>query len=200
MERRAFFRLGLDRALNALLSTADAATQKETARWFRPPFALRELSFQLACTRCDKCIEACPHQVLFRLPMEYGVRAAGTPAMDLLTRGCHLCADWPCVNVCEPGALKRPVMPEGEGIPPPVLARARIDARHCLPYQGPECGACNNVCPVPGALTWDGPRPVIHENLCTGCALCREVCITTPKAVGVDTLIQRNEGADATVA
>ena len=69
-----------------------------------PPFAVDELDFLLACTRCDKCIEACPHDVLFKLPARTGLQAAGTPAMDLLNRGCHLCRDWPCVAACEPDA------------------------------------------------------------------------------------------------
>jgi NAD-dependent dihydropyrimidine dehydrogenase PreA subunit len=39
---------------------------------------------------------------------------------------------------------------------------------------------------VPGALRWtDGVRPVIDEDVCTGCALCREACILDPKAVVV---------------
>ena len=92
-----------------------------------------------------------------------------------------MCADWPCVAACEPDALTRPDSPA-----PAKLARVHIDTDICLPYLGPECGACADSCPVPGALRWtDGVRPVIDEDVCTGCALCREACILDPKAVVV---------------
>ena len=99
-----------------------------------------------------------------------------------------MCADWPCVTVCEPEVLKLPEQSDGPAGPagPPTLARARIDPQTCLPYQGPECGACAHACPVPGALEWrDGIRPVINPVLCTGCAMCREACIVEPKAVEI---------------
>jgi ferredoxin len=76
-----------------------------------------------------------------------------------------------------------PVPQDDAPVPLPVMAVADIDSRHCLPYQGPECGACAGSCPVPGALGWDDTRPVIDAALCTGCALCREACIADPKAV-----------------
>jgi ferredoxin-type protein NapG len=157
---------------------------------------VEELDFLLACSRCDKCIEACPHGVLFELPAHTGIQAAGTPAMDLLNRGCHLCLDWPCVSACEPGALRRPEQEEGR--PAPVkLARVRIDPETCLPYSGPECGACAHSCPVPGALEWEGGlRPVVNDDRCTGCALCREACIMEPKAVEVSVLIPEEEMAE----
>ena len=86
MERRAFFRLGLDNAFRVLARTAVAHADQQASKWFRPPFALQELAFQLACTRCDKCLVACPHQVLFSLPEKYGPRVAGTPVMNLWLR------------------------------------------------------------------------------------------------------------------
>ena len=179
MERRQFFRLGMGKALEGLLQWADNKNGP-TGNWFRPPYALAEAAFLRACTRCDHCITACPHEVLFALPARLGNQVAGTPAMDLLNRGCHLCADWPCVQVCEPNALRLPSETETAQL---RLARVDIDPAHCLPYRGPECGACGSICPVPGALFWDGPRPSIVAELCVGCALCREACITTPKAV-----------------
>ena len=64
-------------------------------------------------------------------------------------------------------------------------------------YNGPECGACAHVCPVPGALSWEGGlRPVIDQSICTGCALCREACITNPKSVDIRALDRANSPAD----
>jgi ferredoxin-type protein NapG len=122
--------------------------------------------------------------VIFKLPARYGIEVAGTPAMDLANRGCHLCEDWPCVTACEPHALSLPAPEPIEGAP--RLANLQIDTDVCLPYSGPECGACADSCPVPGALEWqDGVRPHINQDICTGCALCREVCILTPKAITI---------------
>ena len=162
-------------------------------QWIRPPYACVELDFLIKCTRCGDCIEACPHNVLFPLPAKFGLQAAATPAMDLVNKGCHLCADWPCVEACQDDALALPTARDDEekksdALQPPRLAIATIDKDKCLPYLGPECGACADSCPVPGALTWDGPRPNIDANICAGCAMCREVCVVDPKAVIVGTL------------
>ena len=58
----------------------------------------------------------------------------------------------------------------------------------CLPYLGPECGACNGYCPVPGAMHWQHERPSINDALCTGCGLCREACVIEPKAISITLL------------
>lgn len=207
MDRRSFFRSAIkksgDTVGKAVVKAADAKVNKQASRWIRPPFAINELEFLLACTRCHDCIDACSYQVIFSLSAKVGIKAAGTPALDLVNRGCHLCEDWPCVTACVPGALKQPEPgndgaqtepPENETPAPPQpkpapkLARARIDEKACLPYSGPECGACLHSCPVPGALTLDMVRPVINEALCAGCALCRAACITEPKAIDIATL------------
>jgi ferredoxin-type protein NapG len=195
MKRREFFRLGAQKATRAALRlAADKAARRAGSR-IRPPFALAEPDFLLACTRCDKCIEACDYHVLFKLPAHHGLQAGGTPAMDLLNRGCHMCQDWPCVQACEPGALALPAL-DGDAPAPPApaplakLARASIDVNVCLPYLGPECGACRDACPIPGALEWQGGiKPVINEASCTGCGLCREACITDPKAIQISALV-----------
>lgn len=60
-----------------------------------------------------------------------------------------------------------------------------VDEKHCLPYNGPECGVCESSCPIPGALAWESTRPVINPDECVGCGLCREACILEPKAINV---------------
>ena len=201
MKRRDFFRLGVRKAAETAARIASARVSPATENWIRPPFALGESEFLENCTRCDKCIEACPHGVLFALPPELGHRAAATPAMDLLDRGCHLCADWPCVGACEPNALKLNALklPEQDDGPPPMpvkLALARINTTTCLPYSGPECGACADSCPTPGAMVWEGGlRPVIIEEICTGCALCRQTCIVDIKAIKISALVPEDEEA-----
>ncbi len=185
MERREFFTLGARKAARLAYRVAGEGAARRAAHWIRPPFAAPEIDFLLACTRCDACIEACPQDVLFALPARLGLQVGGTPAMDLLNRGCHLCADWPCVAACDTGALVRA---EADEAPPP-LAVARIDEGACLPYAGPECGACAASCPVPGAMIWRaGGKPVIDPGRCVGCGMCREACIVEPKAVTIASL------------
>ncbi len=187
-DRRAFLRLGADKAAEI---KADLVSDKAVwagDNWIRPPFAEAEQEFLSNCTRCDKCVSACEFNVIFKLPADLTHAAADTPAMDLLSRGCYMCTDWPCVAACEPDALKLPETAGAAAPKPNKFALAEIDSEHCLPYQGPECGACADACPVDGALTWRGPRPVINADRCTGCASCREICITEPKAVTISLL------------
>ena len=86
MDRRDFFRTGARKTAEIAYQVASDRAARRAQSWLRPPFAVDELDFLLACTRCDKCIEACPHHVLFKLPARLGLRVAGTPAMDLLNR------------------------------------------------------------------------------------------------------------------
>ncbi|MDH5649345.1 MAG: 4Fe-4S binding protein [Gammaproteobacteria bacterium] len=152
--------------------------------WIRPPFALEEADFLLACSRCNACVEACAFKVIFCLPRNVGVLAELTPAMDLLNRGCHLCVDWPCVTACHDGALYNPFPVRGPG-DLPRLARVGIDESLCITYLGQECAICGMICPVPGAQTWDLGKPVINQEICVGCGLCREVCQGDPKAIHI---------------
>lgn len=202
MDRRAFFRSALDKGSKPVIKAADVIIKKQALHWIRPPFAINELDFILACTRCNDCVEACPHDVIFSLSARLGIKFAGTPALDLLNKGCHLCEDWPCVSACIPNALLLQAKPGEEKdcneehnneislpeIPVPKLARASIDTGLCLPYSGPECGACIGSCPVDGALKLDMVRPKINEALCSGCGLCRESCITEPKSINIASL------------
>ena len=147
MQRRDFLRLGAKKAAEVAGQMASQRLAWQAESWLRPPFAQTELEFLLACTRCDSCVEACDFDVLFKLPANLGPSVAGTPAMDLLNRGCHLCEDWPCVRACEPEALTLPHRDNGAPPPAAKLAGARINPDTCLPYAGPECGACAHSCP-----------------------------------------------------
>lgn len=206
MDRRNFFRSALNKGGKAAVKVADAQIKKQATRWIRPPFAIDELDFILACTRCSDCVDACPHEVIFSLSARLGAKFAGTPALDLLNKGCHLCEDWPCVTVCKANALRLPIDDDNTTTDdkttineleetgksnqptPPRLAKVTINEGACLPYSGPECGACFSCCPIPGALASDMSKPIINSTLCCGCGLCRENCIVDPKAITVATI------------
>ena len=183
--RRTFFRQLASKTGEKLVQEVDSQVARRAVHWIRPPYALAELEFLLACTRCNASVAACPQQLIFPLAARLGVQFAGTPALDLINKSCHLCVDWPCVNACEAGALCLPVVEEDESLPAPQLARAEIDIEHCLPWQGPECGACATACPQPGALNWERSRPVIDAAQCIGCGQCRQACIVEPRAIRV---------------
>ncbi len=208
MERRDFFLKGIQKITHTVVEAAEDRVEKRATHWIRPPYAVDELDFLITCTRCDDCIKACPYDVIFPLAARLGPSVAATPALDVLNKGCHLCEDWPCVNACQPEALKIPKIitasltsdhgkqPEEIEVPAPKMAMARIDMQTCLPYQGPECGACAASCPVSGALSFNMTKPEIDPDLCTGCGLCREVCITSPKAIEIVSL-QKPECAES---
>ncbi len=192
MDRRRFLKAGIHKATDTAVAAAETHARRRAQRWIRPPYALDELSFLTTCTRCGDCIAACPHGVIFALPARLGAQVVGTPALDLLHNACALCEAWPCVVSCEPGALRRPptsASDEAEAAtsctPLPQLAKAAIDPTTCLPYRGPECGACGESCPVAGALVWSGETPRIDPDLCVGCAQCRSTCITDPPAIAI---------------
>jgi len=196
MDRRAFFKSGVEKIAKTAVKVVDNKVSQRANHWIRPPYALDELEFLLACTRCDKCITACPHNVIFALSAKLGMQVVGTPAMDLLNKGCHLCEDWPCVEACEPKALQFPEVEEGETLPLAEIAYVEINTQTCLPYSGPECGACASSCPVPGALLWDMEKPRIDPEVCVGCGLCRDACIANPKAVTIKSLLLQNKDSE----
>jgi len=196
LDRRGFFRQALRKTGRSVVEHVETRARERAAHWIRPPFALDELEFLLACTRCGDCVTACPHQVIFPLPARLGAQVVGTPAMDLLHKSCHLCGEWPCVGACEPGALNLPEQRDDGSVPPPRLALAWIDTAACLPYSGPECGACAGSCPV-GALEWRREKPRVNPQVCTGCMLCRDACILKPPAIGIKTMHTNPSGEGA---
>jgi ferredoxin-type protein NapG len=193
MDRRGFFKNIAYKASEKPVGVIEPKVARRAANWIRPPYALDETDFLLACTRCDRCVEACPHQVIFKLSTRLGDLVATTPALDLLKKGCHQCEDWPCVNACEDKALVLPKLYPEAGQDEteaelPKMALAEINTKTCLPYSDTECTACANSCPVLGALTWDMTLPSINLLLCTGCGMCREACVADPKAVNIKSL------------
>ena len=145
----------------------------------RPPGAVDERRFLAGCTACKDCVTACPENAIFTLATDV-TPGPGTPVMRPSERPCTMCdGTYPCVTACPEGVLEMPQAAVWR------LGGVRIDTTRCLPFRGPECGACAKLCPdgATGALTLRLGRPVIDLELCVGCGLCIDACITTPSSI-----------------
>ncbi len=141
----------------------------------RPPWALDEARFVDRCTRCERCIEACPTQILIRMD-------GGFPGVDFSRGECTFCGD--CVRSCEPQALFRQPLDA-----PPWSLVAAIGA-DCLAARGVECRVCGEACPE-GAIRFRPQRggvarPQLDEAACTGCGACIGPCPTRAIAMQAD--------------
>ena len=174
LDRRGFFAHGLQRALREAVGAF--SDRIGPVQHVRPPGALPEPAFVVACTRCGECASACPVHAIRPLPSSAGL-AAGTPALDLDVTACIMCETMPCAQVCPTPALEVPPW----GWRDVKLAELMVDQGRCITWRDVECGICVRVCPVgEDALKLDDRgRPVIGAA-CTGCGQCIAACVTTP--------------------
>ncbi|NNE43989.1 MAG: 4Fe-4S dicluster domain-containing protein, partial [Gemmatimonadetes bacterium] len=128
-----------DGADGSITPDTPASRRPRAIPLLRPPGAIDEPLFMEKCTACDRCIDACPHDVLFRAGPRFRA-AAGTPTFDPALAACVLCEDMPCVTACDTGAL----IPE-IGF---QMGTALIDTQQCLAHQGTFCSVCYERCPV----------------------------------------------------
>jgi len=164
----------------------------------RPPGALDEFEFLIACTRCDQCIQACPQVSIVRAGAT-SVLAAGTPMVEPRSMPCFLCTSLPCITACPEGALVWPKRKVGdqelEGPPAVKMGTARVKPRLCLTYArdgqpAQPCRTCVDRCPYPevairmGATGEDGlSHPEVVADFCTGCGLCTFGCPAPDPAI-----------------
>lgn len=129
----------------------------------RPPWALAEDAFLVACTRCDECVKACPENILVAL--------RGYPVVQFAQGACTFCGK--CQAACTPRALQ-PV----PGLPPWHL-KAQV-ANACMAYRDVVCRSCGDACAE--AAVRFSPRlggaalPEVIADRCTGCGACVSVC------------------------
>lgn len=131
----------------------------------RPPWALPETGFISACSKCDRCKDSCPENIIV-------IGDDGYPFINFEHSGCSFCGD--CLEACEDGALSRTGTEAG-----PWALKAEISSG-CIALQGVDCRSCGDSCDAEaiafrhqlGAVS----IPHLDQSLCTGCGFCISTC------------------------
>jgi ferredoxin-type protein NapG len=200
-------------ALGGLLWSGYADEAKASPLILRPPGAIKEDDFLTACIKCGLCAEACRNRETnidrnTGLPKEGTLKMAkggdhkliGTPYFIPTDVPCYMCEDIPCVPVCPSGALDIASVSNDKGeldINRASMGLAVVHKESCIAYWGIQCDACYRACPLLGdAITIEMQRndrtgkhtfmlPIVHDNVCTGCGLCEQACVTEKPAIFV---------------
>ncbi len=162
----------------------------------RPPGAIKEDDFLKTCIKCGLCVEACPYDTLL-LAKPGDNKPLGTPYFVARDIPCYMCPDIPCVPVCPTGALdESSVTTDGVlDINVADMGLAVIDDNSCIAFWGIQCDACYRACPLLGeAIIIEYEKnertgkhafmkPVIVPDICTGCGMCEQACVTEKPAI-----------------
>ena len=170
----------------------------------RPPGAIEEADFMKACIKCGACVTACPYDTL-KLATPGDNKPVGTPFFEPRDIACEMCPDIPCVPVCPSGALDvKKVSSFNEEKKEDVLdinkakmGVAIVDEKSCVAFWGIQCDLCYRACPImDDAISLKYERnertgkhaflkPVVNNDVCTGCGLCERACVTERPAIKV---------------
>lgn len=139
------------------------------AVYLRPPGAESESDLLAKCDRCERCVQACPYDLVQPRPLSLDFPTVGTPELIYKSGYCDFCMK--CIDVCPTGALTEDA-PSAHDI-----GVAKIISDACIAWDWGGCTICADVCPVEGAITLDDRgRPHVDESLCDGCGLCELEC------------------------
>jgi len=200
-------------ALGGMLWSGYTDSVKASPLVLRPPGALPEKDFLTACIKCGLCAEACVNrdtnidtqtgeQREGTLKMAQGGDSVliGTPYFVPVEVPCYMCEDIPCVPVCPSGALDMPSLLNEKhelDINKSSMGLAVVHKESCISYWGIQCDACYRACPLlDSAITIEYQKnertgkhayllPIVHDNICTGCGLCEQACVTEEPAIFV---------------
>ena len=175
----------VQRKIEKINETVDKFTKRVPL--LRPPGAITERQFLQNCTRCDKCIHACPKDAIVKAPKKFGFLVMGTPYIDPIKTPCVMCDDLPCIPACPDSALLPVESPSEVN-----MGYAILDKNKCQAYGDTFCQQCIIDCPIPGAITQNkDQQPEFHKKICTGCGVCVRSCSTVniPVAIKVKPLM-----------
>ena len=142
-----------------------------------PPGSVSVKHFYQHCTGCQLCVAECPNNVL---------RPSGDldhlmqPEMGYEKGFCRPeCTR--CSELCPAGAIRKISREEKTQY---HIGTAHVNPDLCLMATGKSnCGKCAQACPSGAvALIKDGDvrRPVVAEEMCTGCGACEYLCPVRP--------------------
>lgn len=166
----------------------------------RPPGALDKDKFLSACIKCGQCIEACPYDTL-KLATPGKAASNGTPYFEPRKVPCYMCTNYPCTEACPSGALDIKELVKADGEEPSInnakMGLAVVHKETCIAFWGIQCDACYRACPlINEAITLQvdqnqvtgkhaNLKPIVNSNVCTGCGVCEQVCVTEKAAIKV---------------
>ncbi|RDH81112.1 MAG: ferredoxin-type protein NapF [endosymbiont of Galathealinum brachiosum] len=132
----------------------------------RPPWSIGEAHFTETCTRCFKCAEACPSQLIVK-------GSSGFPEMSFLRQGCDYCEA--CVQSCPENALL--LTQDNQQSP---WQQHIVINEQCFASRGIVCRSCGEVCEADAIefklLVGGNSQININESVCDGCGECVHVC------------------------
>lgn len=160
---------GVMLGLGALASWASRRAEADPYL-VRPPGGQQEARFTALCIRCNRCTEICPTDVIVNASLRDGPLAARTPKLDFARGYCNFCLK--CIPVCPTRALV-PVQKKEARIGIAVVMKDR-----CIPWQWGGCTRCYEKCPEKAIVLDELKRPIVVEDKCNGCGVCKLVCPT----------------------
>jgi len=169
----------LERSIKMMIGAAASVIDKkipdnikELELPLNPPGAVKE--FQQLCDACNKCVEVCEANAIILEGHKVG---KDFPYIKPSLNACEMCQDTPCITSCDRGALVK------TGTDFPAIGIAELNKKSCLAYNGIHCTFCYDACPLKReAIRLKATRPIIIEENCTGCGICKNVCVAPEKA------------------
>jgi len=164
------------------------------------------------CTACNKCVVACPRNILSLQPVSHQVHVRcsskdpGGRVKKVCQVGCTGCSI--CEKVCPVNAIT--VEDNLASINSDLCVECGICAANCpqntisdglvprppvfITEDCTGCTICAKICPYDAITGQAKERHVVHESRCTGCTLCVERC--PAKAI----VIKKSGGKELAVA
>ncbi len=167
---------GLFSALAVKTNPLQTGSGRKNNRLIRPPGALPEEKFVTVCTGCGECLKVCPNNALQATFLEAGLAGFYTPRLVPRIGYCEEFCNF-CGRVCPTEAILPLPVDEKRKI---QMGVAHIDKTRCIAFEKDKvCLVCNEQCSyhaVIGDEKDDKKRPIIKEELCTGCGICENKC------------------------